>query len=81
MLSLFIMATAEGWIEIMHGGVDAVGVGKQPKPEHAPAWSVFFAIFILIGSVFIMNLLVGIVIFHFNREKQIEYGEAFLTPE
>ena len=28
MLSLFIMATAEGWIEIMNDGVDAVGIGK-----------------------------------------------------
>jgi hypothetical protein len=30
MLSLFISATSEGWAEIMHNGVDAVGIGMNP---------------------------------------------------
>jgi len=28
MLSLFIIATTEGWIPIMNDAVDAVGIGK-----------------------------------------------------
>ena len=35
MLSLFIMSTASGWIQIMNSAVDAVGIGEQPKFENA----------------------------------------------
>lgn len=72
MLSLFIIATTEGWIEIMHNGVDAVDIGKAPIVENAPFWGVFFMVFILIGSFFILNLLVGVVIDNFNKEKEIQ---------
>lgn len=38
MLSLFIIATTEGWVEIMNDGVDAVGIGQQPQVEAYPGW-------------------------------------------
>ena len=78
MLSLFIIATAEGWIEIMNDGVDSVGIGKEPIMENSPGWCVFFVIFILIGSFFILNLLVGVIIDSFNKEENLEMGTAFL---
>lgn len=81
MLSLFISATTEGWAEIMHDGVDAVGIGKQPKPENNFAWSLFFVVFIIFGSFFILNLLVGVIIDQFTQEKSLERGEAFLSAE
>jgi len=31
MLTLFIMMTTEGWVDVMNDGVDGVGVQKQPK--------------------------------------------------
>ena len=62
MLSLFISATTEGWVEIMHNGVDSTGIDKQPQPENNFAWCIFFILFILFGSFFILNLLVGVII-------------------
>ena len=80
MLTLFIVATASGWYKIMWNGVDAVGVGIEPRFEAFPGWYLFFVGFILIGNFFILNLLVGAVLESFNKEREIEDGEAFLTP-
>jgi hypothetical protein len=30
MLSLLIISTTEGWVEISHSGTDAVGIGDNP---------------------------------------------------
>lgn len=40
----------------------------QPIKEYKPAWTYFFIAFILFGSLFIMNLFVGVVIDTFNKE-------------
>jgi hypothetical protein len=79
MLSMMIISTTEGWIMISHYGIDAVGIDQNPIPENNFAWLLFFVIFIIIGSFFIMNLIVGVVIDNFKIEKNIELGDAFLT--
>ncbi len=34
MLTLFIMSTTEGWLEIMYNGIDANGIHSEPKFEN-----------------------------------------------
>ena len=29
LISLFVFSTRDGWVEIMHNGIDAVGIDKQ----------------------------------------------------
>jgi hypothetical protein len=79
MLSLLIISTTEGWVEISHSGTDAVGILMNPQPEHNFTWIIFFIFFVILGAFFIMNLIVGVVIDNFNIEKNIELGDAFLT--
>ena len=71
MLSLLIITTTEGWVEISHSGVDAVGVDKNPEFEYQFGWVYFFMFFIIFGSFFILNLIVGVVIDNFNHERNI----------
>jgi len=74
------MSTTEGWVSIMHMGVDSVGPDKEPIPDNKPAWTYFFIAFILFGSLFIMNLFVGVVIDTFNKEGVKLGKNELLTP-
>ena len=50
--------------------MDATGIDKQPEREHNFAAYLYFVIFITLGSFFILNLFIGVIIDNFNRLKQ-----------
>ena len=62
---------------------DARGEDKQPGYRESYVSQMFFVIFILLGSFFILNLFIGVIIDNFNRLKQqYEDGEGiFLTTD
>lgn len=72
--------TTEGWQEAMWRGVDAAGIDMQPKRDFNPYLALYFCAYMVIGSLFIMNLFVGVVIDNFNKIKEKdELGAAFVT--
>jgi hypothetical protein len=77
MLTLFKMCTTEGWIDIMWSGVDARGSNLEPKRDYKIEWVFFFIMFIIFGSLFILNLFVGVVINTFDSEKD-KLGKNYL---
>ncbi|ODM93572.1 Sodium channel protein 60E [Orchesella cincta] len=82
-LSLFQVATFEGWIELMEYSVDAAGVDKQPVPNNQIEFYAFYVIFIIFGSFFTLQLFIGVIIDNFNMLKKKYEGnmvEIFLTP-
>ena len=76
------MTTTEGWVEVMNSGVDSRGIGKQPKTNSNTPLISFFIVFMIVGSQFIINLFVGVVIDNFNtiKEKE-ELGNIFVTEQ
>lgn len=70
MRSLFILTTTEGWAGLMYMCVDITGVDMQPVQDSSPGNVWFFIIFMIVGSLFIMNLVVGVVIDQFNKAKK-----------
>ena len=50
-------------------GVDSVAINYQPKYNEKSYFSLYFILYILIGSQFIKNLFVGVVIDNFNKIK------------
>lgn len=80
MLTLFSMTQAEGWVEVMYNGLDSRGVDLQPKKNESLYTIIYFISFMIIGSQFIINLFVGVVIDNFNtiKEKE-ELGNLFVT--
>eukprot|EP00755_Sulcionema_specki_P039239 Sspe_Gene.24208::Locus_9544_Transcript_1_1_Confidence_1.000_Length_4909::g.24208::m.24208/K04851/CACNA1D; voltage-dependent calcium channel L type alpha-1D len=81
MLTLFEVSTLELWSQIMYHTIDSVGVDRGPERNTTPLAGIFFVCFIVIGSFFVMNLFVGVVIFNYNQEKKNMEGGALLSSE
>lgn len=45
-------------------------IDQQPKQDHNYAMNIFYVVFITMGSFFILNLFVGVVIENFSKLKQ-----------
>ncbi|KAL9953553.1 hypothetical protein ACROYT_G040985 [Oculina patagonica] len=69
-LALFLVATFEGWIEVMHNAVDSTEVDQQPQKDSNMIAYIYFVAFIILGSFFVLNLFVGVVIDNFNSLKK-----------
>ena len=74
MLTLFEVATLELWSKIMYQSIDAVSYDQAPQRDHNPWLGLFYVVFVVIGSFFILNLFVGFVIFNFAKVKAEEDG-------
>ena len=63
------MATFKGWMDIMNDAIDSVNQNDQPHREINIYMYLYFVFFILFGSFFTLNLLVGVIIDKFNEQK------------
>ena len=70
MVTMFGMMSTEGWLEVMWAAVDSTEVHQVPSRNNQMGFIVFFSFFMIIGSLFILNLFVGVVINTFNIEKE-----------
>ncbi|XP_055662607.1 sodium channel protein type 5 subunit alpha-like isoform X2 [Falco peregrinus] len=81
-LALLQVATFKGWMDIMYAAVDSRKIDEQPKFEAFLAMYMYFVIFIIFGSFFMLNLFIGVVISNFNQQrKKISGRDLFLTEE
>lgn len=80
MNALFLMMQGEGWTESMYRAMDSAGIGMEPKFNNKPFFLSYFVAYMIVGSLFISNLFVGVVIDNFNKIKEKnELGSAFVT--
>lgn len=78
-MTLFQM-TMVGWVVQMQQGMWSRGAGLTKDPEQkSSAIAFFFILYIIVCSFFILNLLMGVVISSFNREKDDLSNNAMLT--
>lgn len=72
LMSLFVLSSRDGWVNIMYTGLDAVGVNQQPIVNHNEWRLLYFIAFILLVGFFVLNMFVGVVVenFHRCREEQ-----------
>lgn len=72
LMSLFVLSSRDGWVNIMYTGLDAVGPDKQPKVNYSEWRLLYFIAFILLVGFFVLNMFVGVVVenFHRCREEQ-----------
>ena len=69
-LALFQVATFQGWIEIMQDAVDITNIDEQPSARSSEWVYIYFIGFILIGSHFILRLIIAVIIDNFNLLKK-----------
>ena len=72
MQTLFEMSTTEGWTAVMYDGVDAVGIDMQPVENHSVGTIAFFLVFMIVGSFFVLNLFIGVVLDNFLQVSSEE---------
>ncbi|NXD63988.1 SCN4A protein, partial [Eolophus roseicapillus] len=81
-LALLQVATFKGWMDIMYAAVDSRQIDEQPQFESFLTIYMYFVIFIIFGSFFMLNLFIGVVISNFNQQrKKISGKDLFLTDE
>ncbi|KAG7466902.1 hypothetical protein MATL_G00147220 [Megalops atlanticus] len=80
-LALLQVATFKGWMDIMHGAVDARNVELQPDFEFNTYMYLYFVVFIIFGSFFTLNLFIGVIIDNFNQQKKKISQDIFMTEE
>ncbi|NWX96191.1 SCN4A protein, partial [Nothoprocta ornata] len=81
-LALLEVATFKGWMDIMYAAVDSRKIDEQPKFECFLSMYIYFVVFIIFGSFFMLNLFIGVVISNFNQQrKKISGKDLFLTDE
>jgi len=56
------------------------GCPQQPIRDSRPFYAIYFVLFVLVGSFFVLNLFVGVIIDKFNEMKEKNEGKSiFLT--
>ena len=96
LLLLYELSTTEGWVDYMYATIDSEGVDMQPRrylvdssgnPDYNDKSStgliiLFYVMYIVVGSFFVINLFVGVVIDNFNSLKEASGGDSiFMTDE
>ncbi|CAL1528277.1 unnamed protein product, partial [Lymnaea stagnalis] len=72
LMALFVLASKDGWVQIMYTGLDAVGIDQQPIENYNEWRLIYFISFLLLVAFFVLNMFVGVVVenFHKCRESQ-----------
>ena len=72
MMTLFIVASLEGWPDIMYQAIDVTKIDNGPKLYSSPGYSAFFIVFILIGSFFFLNFFIGVLFLKYSEAQKRE---------
>ncbi|KAJ8399753.1 hypothetical protein AAFF_G00408580 [Aldrovandia affinis] len=75
LMSLFVLASKDGWVDIMYDGLDAVGVDQQPVMNNNPWMLLYFISFLLIVAFFVLNMFVGVVVENFHKCRRHQEAE------
>ncbi|UJR26618.1 hypothetical protein I4U23_007937 [Adineta vaga] len=78
LLTLFTVATFEGWPGLLHTAIDSKGEGEGPVYNYRPFVAPFFIAFIIVIAFFMVNIFVGFVIVTFQNEGEQEYKNCEL---
>ncbi|CAF3545985.1 unnamed protein product [Rotaria sp. Silwood1] len=78
LLTLFTVATFEGWPTLLHTAIDSNGEGEGPIYNYRPFVAPFFIAFIIVIAFFMVNIFVGFVIVTFQNEGEQEYRNCEL---
>lgn len=78
MITLFVLSTLEGWPDYMYYFIDADENGPLKDNQLQFAW--FFVVFILVGSLFLLNLFIGVILVNYHLAEEMSKNN-FLTKE
>lgn len=71
-MTLFVVASLEGWPDIMYQAIDVTKADNGPKFQNSPAQVGFFIVFILIGAFFFLNFFIGVLFLKYEQAQKRE---------
>ena len=74
---LFQIVSQEGWTDVLWQAEMMMGLNMQPQPYASPGNAIFFVVFNLLGTVFVLTLFISV----FMRNYTEQTGVAFLTAD
>uniref|UniRef100_A0A3Q0RKV7 Ion transport domain-containing protein n=1 Tax=Amphilophus citrinellus TaxID=61819 RepID=A0A3Q0RKV7_AMPCI len=80
-LSLLIMGTSSGWLDIMYAAVDSTQVEDQPLYESNLYMYLYFIGFIIIGCFFTLNIFIRVFIDTIHKHRNKIGKHVFMTEE
>ncbi|XP_042345439.1 voltage-dependent T-type calcium channel subunit alpha-1H-like [Plectropomus leopardus] len=69
LMSLFVMYSKDGWLNIMYDGLDAIGVDQQPVKNYNE-WMLLYFIPFMIVSIFLLDMFIGVMVETFHQCQQ-----------
>jgi len=78
MLTLFVVATFEGWPGILYVSIDSNEADKGPKQDYRPHVFFFYFVYLIIIAFFMINIFVGFVIVTFQSEGESAFQDCAL---
>jgi hypothetical protein len=76
-VTLYVLSTLEGWPYILGWAMDANDESEGPIFNNSITNGLFIVIFILFGSLFLMNLFIGVIFVQFSEEQKKEKLSKF----
>uniref|UniRef100_A0A7S3G720 Ion transport domain-containing protein n=1 Tax=Palpitomonas bilix TaxID=652834 RepID=A0A7S3G720_9EUKA len=80
-MSLFVVATSEGWLEIMYSATDGWEEDRQPIKNSNEYLAFFFMLFMIIGSYMFLNLFSSTIFLHYHEAKERDSGLSELNKK
>jgi len=72
LLTLFVLSSIDGWVDIMYQGIDGVDEYMEPIEGYSDIMALYFIAFLLIGGFLILNMFVGVILENFNAAQEAE---------
>jgi len=78
-ICLYILSSGESWTICMEPATDAVGIDMVPIQGYNDYWAFYFMLYMVVGSMFMINLFVSIVVNTYYGEKEKLYQNDLLS--
>ncbi|KAH0632051.1 hypothetical protein JD844_020081 [Phrynosoma platyrhinos] len=75
LMSLFVLSSKDGWVNIMYDGLDAVGVDQQVEAKEPNCFIGETLKYLLLANFFVLNMFVGVVVENFHKCRQHQEAE------
>ena len=72
MVTLFVVSSLEGWPDIMYYAIEFTAPYKGPTKENNFVFMIYFILFIMIGSFFLLNFFIGVLFLEYNKAQKEE---------
>ena len=77
LVTLFVLSNGEGWPNVLSDALDANDSTEGPIFMNSSTNGLFIIVFILVGTIFLMNLFVGVIFVQFTEEQVKEKKSRF----